>query len=429
MANKPITKIEDNMHPAFEAGRKYMTGEITLEQHEIDDIEDRIRSATMALLMKHEFFGIVALKLKRIMTKEIPTGATDGRSIMYNPAFVKNLSQSELIFLVAHEVYHCVFQHFLRRDSRNPKLWNLSGDYVINFLLDRDRIGKIIEGGCFDKKYEGMTTEQVYEKLFQEFGGGKKNSKGEKGDGMDGIGDTIDTHIEPTNENGDPLSESEAKAMGDELRSVVISAVKAAGNAPSEIKRMVDMLLRPKINWKDLIQTAIQSKVKYDTSFTRPNRRTWAGDSGIILPGDVPEDEINIAVALDNSGSIDNETLRKMLSEVKGIADTFKFRMKVWCFDTRVSGLREFSSDEDNDVSSYEFTGGGGTNIAVNFEYYQKESFDADLLVVFTDMYCGSLKSIDPKIVDTVWVVYDNPAYKEGGEEPPFGRWANYDEK
>lgn len=414
MASKKQTTIKENQHPAFEAGRNCKMSDYT--KHELSDIEDRIRSATMGLLIRHEFFGIVALKLKRVMTDKIPTAATDGRSIMYNPAFVKNLSQAELTFLVAHEVYHCVFQHFLRRDKRNPMLWNLSGDYVINLLLCRDNIGKMIEGGCYDKKYAGYTTEQIYKELYDE---AEKNGVA-NGDGSEG--ETIDVHIEPTDENGDPVSEAEAKEIGDNLRESVIQAAKAAGNLPGEIKRMVDDLLKPQINFRDLIEASIASKQKFDTTFMKTNRRSWGHPDGVIFPGDLPEQEINIAVAMDNSGSISNEVLREMLSEVKGIADTFKYKMKVWCFDTQVSGYTEYSSEEDNNVENYQFTGGGGTHIAANFDYIEKHEIDTDLLIVFTDLYCGSLSSIDPNIVDTVWILHQNDRI----EDIPFGRGAVY---
>jgi predicted metal-dependent peptidase len=429
-----VTTIENNPHPAFKAGRECKMSDFT--DVELTDIEDRIRSAVMSMLIKNEFFGIIALKLKRKITDTVPTAAVDGRTMFYNPAFVKNITQQELVFLVAHEVYHCVFQHFLRRDKRNPVIWNMAGDYVINFLLKRDNIGKLIEGGCYDATYAGMTTEQIYEKLFQEAGGGQKGQKGEKGQGggeadggIPGMGDTLDVHIEPTDENGDPVSESEAKKIGDELRSVVIQAAKTAGSIPAEIKRMVDSLLKPKIKWRDLIEASIASKQKYDTSFARPHRRSWSNMDGIIFPGDVTENmEINIAVAMDNSGSIGNETLRKMLSEVKGIADTFNYKMNVWCFDTRVTGHEEFETDDGKDVAEYVFTGGGGTDISSNFRYMKDKDVEADMLIVFTDMYCGSLNSIDPHQVDTVWVVYDNPSYSNGDQEPPFGRWAMYDD-
>jgi predicted metal-dependent peptidase len=429
-----VTTIENNPHPAFKAGRECKMSDFT--DLELEDINDRIRSAVMSMLIKNEFFGIIALKLKRKITDTVPTAAVDGRTMFFNPAFVKNITQQELVFLVAHEVYHCVFQHFIRRDKRNPVLWNMAGDYVINFLLKRDGIGKLIEGGCYDAKYAGMTTEQIYEKLFQEAGGsGQQKGKGQKGQGSNGepdtsgMGDTIDVHIEPTDENGDPVSEAEAQKIGDELRSVVIQAAKAAGNVPGEIKRMVDSLLKPKIKWRDLIEATIASKQKYDTSFRNPHRRSWSNVDDIIFPGDVTENmEINISIALDNSGSIGNDTLRKMLSEVKGIAETFNYKMNVWCFDTRISGHEIYETDDGKDVADYVFTGGGGTDISSNFKYMKNKDIDSDMLIVFTDMYCCSLNSIDPNQVDTVWVVYDNPSYKNGDQEAPFGRWAMYDD-
>jgi predicted metal-dependent peptidase len=398
----------------FEAGKRPMS---EFSKEELQAVEDKIRQGMFVLLLNHEFFGIVALRLKREITDTFPTAAVDGRTIFFNPGFVQSLSLDEVVFLIAHEVWHCMFEHFLRRDGRKPSYWNMAGDYVINYLCKRDRIGKMIEGGLYDAKFKDMATEQVYEKLLE-------SNAAELG--------TIDVHID-IDENGNvnakdgdgnpiKISQEDAKAIRDEIRASMIQAAKAAGNVPGEIKRMISEFLKPQVDWRSLLETTIASKIPYDNSFRNPHRNSWSNSSGIIFPGQVNDTTINIAIAVDNSGSFTNDMLKEALSEVKGIMSSYnEFKIQLWCFDTRVSGYAKFDQYDIDDIINYEFTGGGGTNIKCNFDYIVDEEIEADMLVVFTDLECGSLSRIDSTLIDTVWIIHGNYSLV-----PPFGKYAYY---
>ena len=98
-----------------------------------DKIRDRVTKARVKLLLQHPFFGNLATRLKIIdATDRIPTAAVDGRNLFINRDFVHALTDGELMFLIAHEVMHCVFEHMIRRGEREPQVWNMAGDYVIN---------------------------------------------------------------------------------------------------------------------------------------------------------------------------------------------------------------------------------------------------------------------------------------------------------
>jgi predicted metal-dependent peptidase len=401
----------------FEAGKRPM---VEFTKEELQEVEDKIRQGMFVLLLNHEFFGIVALRLKREITDRYPSAAVDGRTMYFNPGFVKALSLDEVVFLIAHEVWHCMFEHFLRRDGRKPSYWNMAGDYVINYLCKRDKIGKLIENALYDEKFKNMTTEEVYEKLM-ESGAAEQN--------------TIDVHIDiddngnvnMTDADGNPvkISQEEAKAIRDEIRASMIQASKAAGNVPGEIKRMIDSFLKPQVDWRSLLETTIASKIPYDTSFRRPDRKSWSNSSGIIFPGNVNDDTINIAIGIDNSGSFTQENLKEALSEIRGIFSAYaEFKIQIWCFDTRVTGYAEFDQYNIDDLINYEFTGGGGTNIKSNFDYIVDEKIEADMLVLFTDLECYSLNSIDPMLIDTVWIIHGNDS-----AVPPFGKYAYYSSK
>ena len=103
---------------------------------------------------------------------------------------------------------------------------------------------------------------------------------------------------------------------------------------PEGVKRIIKDLTEPKMPWQELLNMSIQSTLKGDYSFMARSKKGYFSD--VALPGQT-EETIDIALALDMSGSISDEQGKEMLSEVRGIMEQFKdFRVKVWCFDTKV---------------------------------------------------------------------------------------------
>jgi predicted metal-dependent peptidase len=389
--------------------------------------EEKLVKARLRLLFKHPFFGQLALRMKMInVTDEgwCPTAATDYRNIFYNEKFINALDDDEVVFLIAHELGHCIFEHFIRIDGRVPYLWNMAGDYVINLMLKRENIGRVITekkpyvpGPLLDNKYAGKTTEEVYEDLL------KKNEKEKP---------TLDFHIILTgggdegegegksdnkgNGRGKALTPSEIKALSDDVRQAILQAAAAAGagNLPGEIKRIINNLTESKMNWRDHLRSTIESSFKNDFSWMKPNRKGWHLNA--VLPGLTPGEDIEVSVAIDTSGSISQKMLTDFLSEVKGIMDQYDtYRIKVWQFDTRVYGFEEFTHDDGKDVSQYQIKGGGGTDFMVNWNFMKRNSIEPKQFVMFTDMYPGGSWG-DPNYCDTLFVAHGTKSIKA-----PFG--------
>jgi len=122
--------------------KPYMTMEIT--EQVMEQARETLIKARMSLLFKHPFFGQLALRLTLTPASRqwCPTAATDGKKFYYNPAFILELDDKENVFLVAHELGHCIYEHFMRREGRDPKLWNIAGDYIINNTLETDVVQK-----------------------------------------------------------------------------------------------------------------------------------------------------------------------------------------------------------------------------------------------------------------------------------------------
>lgn len=394
------------------------------------DVLDRIIVARVGLLLRHPFFGNMATRL-RIQAADdwLPTAAVDGRNLYFNTQFFNAMSNKEIEFVIAHEILHCVFDHLTRREDRNPLLYNIAADYIVNNLLVRDRIGekpKLVD--CYqDFSYNNWTSEEVYDDLF-------KKTKEE----LEKLGELLDEHIDweededgqgqgqgKENNKGRPrYSKEEMKKIRDEIKEGMMQAAQAAGagNTPGEIQRMIKELTEPKMNWRELLRQQIQSTIKHDFTFTRPSRKGW--HTGAVLPGQNYEDTIDIAIGLDMSGSIGDEQARDFLSEIKGIMDEYKdYQIKLWCFDTKVYNEQDFSADAGEDLLAYEIMGGGGTDFEANWDYMKNSSYVPKKFIMFTDGYpFGSWG--DDNYCDTIFIIH---GHHDKNLQAPFGLTAHYD--
>ena len=134
------------------------------------DAKEKLITARVGLLLKASFFGNLATRLKLINADDwCSTAATDGRNFYYNSRFVKMLKPKEIEFLFGHEVLHCVYDHFGRRGDRDPQLFNIANDYCVNADLKKHKVGEFITSvPClYDEKYEGMSSEEIYDILYE----------------------------------------------------------------------------------------------------------------------------------------------------------------------------------------------------------------------------------------------------------------------
>ena len=386
---------------------------------------EKLVTARIGLLLKAPFFGNLATRLQLTNADAwCGTAATDGRKFYYNSEFINNLPLKQLEFLFGHEVLHVVYDHMGRRGERDPKLWNIADDYCVNSDLIEQRVGEKIPVALYDAKFKGQSAEEVYDYLYE---------NAEKIDIGKLLQQVLDEHLDGDSDgDGDSdkdgkgrprLSKEEMDAIRDEIKEAVLQAAQAvgAGNLPGGVKRMIKDLTEPVISWQELLQQQIQSIIKDDFTWMRPSRRGWHMDA--IMPGMKPGETIDICIAIDTSGSISERDIKDFMSEIQGIMDSYnEYKIKVWCFDTEVYNEQSFTSENLDDISSYEPAGGGGTDFMANWEYMKEHNIEPKKFIMFTDgMPFGEWG--EENYCDTVWIIKGNP-----GCEPPWGIWAHYEE-
>jgi predicted metal-dependent peptidase len=436
---------------------------ITLTDKPIDSglakrVHDKLVNARVNLLFNHPFFGNLSTRLKLKPADDwLHTAAVDGVYFYYNHQFIDMLAPEELRFLFGHEVLHLVYSHLERQEGRNAmvvdeqgglhSLHNIAADYVVNLELAKNNMGKIITTVpiLYDQKYDNWASEAIYDHLYEQ---AKKNSQNKgmsglpgSGTGLRGLegeaGKLLDEHLTPDkqgdgqgNKDGKggpvPMSAEDRQAMRDNLRDAIMSAAQSAGagTLPAGVERLLNQLESPKMDWRTLLRTQLESTVLSDFSYLRPSRTAWHLDA--ILPGMVVDQLLKIAVAIDMSGSISTEQARDFISEVVGIMDQFpNYEILVMTYDTEVYNPEVFSSDNQKDISEYKIKGGGGTDFECIYTYLKDNVEEPPMrLVNFTDGYpCGSWG--DENYCQTLFILHGTETI-----QPPFGNFAYYkDEK
>lgn len=343
----------------------------------------RLAKAKTSLILEHPFVGTIALNMPFTLSGEVPTAATDGKRVIFNPSFIDPLCDEQLKFLVAHECFHPMLEHNYRRGERNQSKWNKAADYVINHLLTQEGIGKFIPGGCLDPNLYNAgngTSDGIYNLL-----------PDDDSDGGEAYDDCQDG-------GGSPAEQAKAAA---EMKVQVAQAAQAAkmmGKMSANLQRFVDAALKPKVDWRDVLRRFVASKVKQDATFARPKRRFFADD--IYLPSLTGETLGEVVVAIDCSGSIGQAELNEFGAEVRGIfEDCMPSKLHVVYFDSDVCHHDIFLPDDDLRIEPH---GGGGTAFSPVFRYLHDNAVEPECCVFLTDLYCNDFG--DPTPYPVLWV-------------------------
>ncbi len=340
---------------------------------------------------------------------KVQTGATDGINLYINEKFWEGLDADERIGLLLHEAYHVAYEHMLRRGGRDPKRWNVAADYVINGQLSILGV-KLPEGGIPHKReYDNLSTEEVYDLLTDD----------------DVPEDADDDIMEPSDDGGE---DGDNEAQGQPTRAQVEAAVQGAmirgaleaeisnqaGSVPNSIARRVDEINNPRLDWRTILANHMSAYAKDDYSMQRPNRRFFPN---FHLPSMFSEGMGEITIAIDTSGSVDENDFKAMVAEAVGIKEMLNpEKINFYCFDTDLHDIGSFGREED--IYGLEMVGGGGTCIEPVQEMLAETN--PEVAVIFTDGYFSSC-DIKPES-DVIWLIYNNENFSYD-----FGQVIHYD--
>ncbi len=428
----------------------------------------KLLKARAELLLQQPFFGSLCLRLDTIEDKTCGGAWTDGKTFAYNPHYISKLSEAELKGLLAHTVMHPACQHHKRRNGRDERVWNMACDYAINWILLKAGF-ELPEGYLDDDKYRGMSAEDIFGELTRDFDQDGNPEVGKQQDGPkrldieyeDGQGQGSDlegSDDNEQNESGDdgeddnePLtddSQETAKAEEDnqqknsadpggsgEVRDApdddtgggedgnetdldwltalaqAANQARDCGDIPGDLLRMVQEMLYPRVNWRELLDRFISARARNDYSWSPPSRRHLHMD--IYLPSLSTEQLPEVVLAIDTSGSISPKELAQFSAELSGILESYDTTVRViWC-DTDVKDDQIFCrADLPLELAP---KGGGGTDFRPVFSFIENNNLNPACLIYLSDMECGNFPIIDPDY-PVLWARTGG-----GGRTPPFG--------
>lgn len=365
------------------------------------DINKQLSKAKVRFLTnkKTMFLSSLCASLETILSNDIPYGATDGNKLYINPESFLKLSDDEQVFLLAHETLHVAYLHMHRLGNRDPELFNMAADYVINLELVEQGF-KMIEGGLIDSNYSGLSTEEVYDLLLQEQQQQPKNNP---------MSNDIMYGSQDSQESQGAMQEIQSKII---QAAMIAQQAEQEGSIPASIKRYLDKLLKPKVNWKVVLRRFFNDLDIQETSWRRPKKKYLP----MYLPTRHSTQLSSISIAIDTSGSISTQQFNQFISEVASIFRFLKPKeLEVIQFDHCIKSIDEVK--DINQLKTINFVGGGGTNVKeVIARFIDKPS---KALVIITDGYLDT--NLPKPNQPVIWVVFDNPNFNA-----PFGQYIHF---
>lgn len=361
------------------------------------------------LLMKMPFIGGVLMRLDivPVYDERLETAATDGDRIYFDVEFYSRLGKDERLFVLAHEAWHCVLLHFARRQDRDPELFNVAADLEIHFILTDEKL-KAPFVLPHDPYWRGLSAEEIYER-YPRFAKGQPDAWAnsqtsgarESAHIHRGEGGSFDSHLEKNGGDAsdalpgregigrDPEYDPQVKPGTEErcrerLTAVVQQYERTRGTLPGHLAGLVGQILKPEIDWRELLSQFVTSCYGGSRRWLPPARRhVW---QGLYLQSQRTEC-LRAVVAVDTSGSVVGD-LPRFFSELNGLLGSFgAYELTVIQCDAKIGKVEKFDDCHPFDpAGEREVTGGGGTDFRPVFEYVDEHpEIDPSLLIYLTD--------------------------------------------
>ncbi|MBU1215788.1 hypothetical protein KJ870_11050 [bacterium] len=347
--------------------------------------EKILEKAKSQLIMKHPYFGMLASRLKHEPNEEVSSYASNGVRFLYNPAFIQKRTQDEIVFVLTNCVMHHVLAHQQRRLSRKGFLWQLATDYAINNLLHASGIFVPL-GANFNEEYKNMYAEEIYELLKEEHFSGVDGAFDENAEqtqrnenlAADAPNEESATfsNLENIDEELDPQNESDWEYAA----SVAKEVANRKSAMPSGMERLAKKVKTNDVDWRFELYNAVNRHMRNNYAFMPPNKKHLY--RGFALPS-LTSDTLSLCVAVDTSGSINDELLGAFMEEFKNIMQNFpSVKIELILADARVQAHHTFQGGEKID---FVIKGGGGTDYRPVFDYIEANLPMNTMLLYFTD--------------------------------------------
>lgn len=367
-----------------------------------------LTKAKSQLTSKHPYFGMLASRLKHEENLSINSYASNGVKFLYNPEFIQECTKDELHFVLTNSVMHHILSHQQRKLNRKGPLWQLATDFAINNILQKNALS-IPKGANYNKEYKNMYAEEIYESIKDEFFSNTTDAY----DDMNTLESIIskDSHdsIFKNLKNIKEIEDEKDQDEWDYAASLAKEVTQRKSSTPLGLERLAKKVKAKDIDWKFELYNAINRHMRNNYAFMPPNKKHLY--RGVALPS-LTSDTLSLCIAIDTSGSINEELLGAFLEEFKSIMQNFPaVSIELIIADAKVHAHYSFIGGDKLD---FPLKGGGGTDYRPTFEYIDANIPMSSMVLYFTDG-----EGIFPRIPPAYEVLW---ALSQNKQKIPFGR-------
>ncbi|THF69122.1 hydrolase [Deinococcus sp. Arct2-2] len=364
------------------------------------DFQRLISGSRLRIRNKSAFFATLLLHAEFVPSQEVAAAGTDGERVYVNPEVAANLPPDVLDGLLLHEVLHAALSHVQRRGPREKKRWNRAADLIVNGMVTAAGLPVPPQSSGAqapqDEHLEKLSVEEVYTSLEGEEHPGDEDSD----DLLDGPpGDAPPKNGKPGQAAAKQWSQALAQARSVDAMSG------GKGDDPLGMHRELMRLAPARLDWRAHLWRFL---ARTPVDFGGFDRR-FVG-RGLYLEA-LDDESLSALVAVDTSGSVDDQAVRALVSEVQGVLGAYPHvRATLYYADTEAYG--PFDLRPGDPVPPPQ--GGGGTDFRPIFRLL--DAHEPDVLIYLTDGY-GDFPDTPPRM-PTLWVVPPGGLEDEGF---PFG--------
>ena len=404
------------------------------------------------LLVRFPFTGgfLMRLEFVPVRDKRLRTAATDGDRIYFDIAFCSKLNADERLFVMAHETWHCVLMHMLRRQTRDQQAFNIATDMEVNRMLAKEGL-KSPDCALMPKaEWENLSAEEIYEHLLKQ----SPQAESEQFDKHLYPGQSDESQSAPAQSSAPsagekshatlpPPSASSALSVGgnstvtdqwgevgfdkdfaptitkdlaEKTRERVVAVAqqmeRTRGELPAHLESVVKAAMQPQIRWQEVLAQFVTSCYGGSRRWLPPNRRHIG--RGIYLQSSRKE-RLNAVVAIDTSGSTTAD-LPQFFTELNSLLNSFgDYELTVIQCDSAVQHVETFDGYNPFHSPEWETYGQGGTDFRPPFDYVAEHSeIEPSCFIYITDG-CGPAPDRPPPY-PVLWLLTG-----DGAKPAPWG--------
>ncbi len=338
------------------------------------------------LLFSEPFFASISRRIDKKASKEIPTAGVrvneqHGRyELIYNPEFFEELTEVQRLGVLKHEFYHLIFEHVGGRlpEGGMSKLWNVATDLAINSYIATELPDVALVPG--KGKFQDLPTHQSAEWYYEALKDMDDEDENEEGGGQgEGGDDSFDDHS-GWQEASQQAKEMAKQRMAETIKEAAEEAAKnrSWGSVGHGTQKDILSRVNKVVDWKKVLRYFVKAsqKANKSSSIKRINRRYQ-----YVHPGRKSARTAQIAISIDQSGSVSDDMLEAFFGELSKLAEFAEFT--VVPFDTDVAEEQVYVWKK-GEKRKHERVRYGGTCFDAPTKWVNDRNFDGH--IVLTDM-------------------------------------------